>query len=83
MESLRRRAGIAPDENGETLVLYSSRHTFITNAAKAGVSGPVLQDLAGHTDPATTARYTHLAAADLIKAGQRAADLLRPARPGK
>lgn len=83
MQSLRERAGIAPDDNGEQVVLYTNRHTFITNAAKAGVSGPVLQHLAGHTDPATTERYVHLAAADLLKAGQRAADFMRPVKPGK
>jgi integrase len=84
MESLRRRAGIVPDENGEQLVLYSNRHTFITAAASAeGISGPLLQDLAGHTDPSTTKRYAHLANREIQRAGQRVAESLRPRKPGK
>lgn len=84
MDSLRRRAGIEPDENGEQLVLYSNRHTYITAAASAeGISGPMLQQLAGHTDPRTTERYAHLANREIQKAGQRVAESLRPRRPGK
>jgi integrase len=84
MESLRRRAGIAADENGENLVLYSNRHTYITTAASAGgISGPLLQQLAGHNDPRTTARYAHLADRELQKAGQLIAESLRPRRPGR
>jgi integrase len=33
MDSLRTRAGIRPDENGEQLVLYHHRHTYLTAAA--------------------------------------------------
>lgn len=84
MESLRRRAGIAADENGEQLVLYHNRHTFLTAAASAaGISGPMLQDLAGHTDAATTKRYAHLANQEMVRAGQRVADALRPRKPGR
>jgi len=84
MESLRRRAGIEPDENGEQLVLYSNRHTYITAAASAeGISGPMLQQLAGHTDPRTTERYAHLANREILRAGQRVAESLRPRKPGK
>jgi integrase len=84
MESLRRRAGIAPDETGEQLVLYHNRHTYITRAAGAeGISGPLLQQLAGHTDPRTTERYAHLASREIERAGQRVAESLRPRKPGK
>jgi integrase len=84
MESLRRRAGIAPDETGENLVLYSNRHTFITAAASSeGISGPMLQQLAGHTDARTTEKYAHLANREIGKAGQRVAESLRPRKPGK
>lgn len=83
MESLRRRAGITPDENGEQLVLYSNRHTYLTAAASSeGISGPLLQQLAGHTDPRTTERYVHLADRELQKAGHRVAEFLRPRKPG-
>jgi integrase len=84
MDSLRRRAGIAPDENGENLVLYHDRHTFLTAAASnAGISGPLLQQLAGHTDPRMTQKYAHLADREIVRAGQRVAESLRPRRPGK
>src|SRR5262245_3136430 len=84
MESLRRRAGIVADENGENLVLYHHRHTFLTVAASsAGISGPMLQQLAGHTDPRTTERYAHLASRDIHQAGMRVVEGLRPHRPGK
>ena len=84
MDSLRMRAGIAADENGERLVLYHHRHTFLTAAASGqGISGPMLQQLAGHTDPRTTERYAHLANKDINQASQRVADGLRPQRPDK
>jgi integrase len=84
MASLRQRAGIAADENGEKLVLYHHRHTYITAAASAeGISGPLLQQLAGHTDPRTTERYAHLADREMQKAGERVAESLLPHRPGK
>ncbi|HWG47479.1 MAG TPA: tyrosine-type recombinase/integrase [Gemmataceae bacterium] len=84
MESLRRRAGIEPDENGEQLVLYHNRHTYITTAAGSeGISGPLLQQLAGHTDPRTTERYAHLANREIQRAGHRVAESLRLRKPGK
>ena len=84
MDSLRRRAGIVADENGENLVLYHHRHTFLTVAASsAGISGPMLQQLAGHTDPRTTERYAYLANRDIHQAGMRVVEGLRPQRPGK
>lgn len=84
MDSLRKRAGISADENGEALVLYHHRHTFLTKAASSlGISGPMLQQLAGHTDPRTTERYAHLANKDIHQAGLRVAEGLRPQRPGK
>jgi integrase len=84
MDGLRQRAGIVADENGENLVLYHHRHTFLTAAASnEGISGPMLQQLAGHTDPRTTERYAHLANKDIHRAGMRVAEGLRPQRPGK
>jgi integrase len=84
MDSLRNRAGIVADENGEKLVLYHHRHTYLTAAASSqGISGPMLQQLAGHTDPRTTERYAHLANREILQAGVQVADCLRPQRPGK
>jgi integrase len=84
MDSLRKRAGVTADENGEILVLYHHRHTYLTKAAASvGISGPMLQQLAGHTDPRTTERYAHLANKEIHQAGLRVAEGLRPQRSGK
>ncbi len=84
MDSLRKRAGIRPDENGEQLVLYHHRHTYLTAAASIeGISGPLLQQLAGHTDSRMTEKYAHLANREIVRAGQRVAESLRPRKPGK
>lgn len=84
MAVARRRAGLRPDENGESLVLYSNRHTFLTAAAaSANIGGPMLQQLAGHSSPAMTARYVHLANADLYRANVQVAEVLKPQRPSE
>jgi integrase len=85
MRRLRERAGIRPDAQGEEFVLYTNRHTFLTQAATdPTISEPVLMDLAGHTDPRTTKRYTHLADRVVSEAGRRVADALRgQPTPGK
>jgi integrase len=85
MRRLRVRAGVRPDEQGEEFVLYTNRHTFLTHAATdPTISEPVLMDLAGHTNPRTTRRYTHLADQVVSEAGRRVADALwnQAATPG-
>lgn len=77
MRRLRKRAGIGPDHDGEEFVLYTNRHTFITAGADdTSVSRFVLQEVGGHTDPRTTARYIHLAQRSVADAGRRIADRL-------
>lgn len=44
---------------------YCCRHTFITNAVKAGLDQKILQRLVGHVDDETTEGYTHLQVDDL------------------
>lgn len=83
MRRVRERAGIGPDDNGENLVLYSSRHTLLTEAARSGVSGPRLQLLGGWTTSAMTDKYVHLAEQDAYEAGVQAAEGLRRQRSGK
>ena len=57
-----KRAGVRPDADGEEFVLYTSRHTFLTKAgADPTISTFALAEVAGHTDPRTTARYVHAA----------------------
>jgi integrase len=40
--------------------LHDLRHTYASVLASAGLSLPVIGALLGHTQPSTTARYTHL-----------------------
>jgi integrase len=42
------------------LRLHDLRHSYASVLASAGLSLPVIGALLGHTQPATTARYTHL-----------------------
>lgn len=58
MARARKRADI-PKKAGETLVLYSNRHTFGTEAT-GKVTDIELAELMGHTDTKTTRRYVHL-----------------------
>lgn len=68
-ETLREEAGI-PDVR-----LHDLRHGFGAAGAGAGLSLPLVGALLGHSQPATTARYAHVApnplrqAADLVSAG--------------
>jgi integrase len=41
--------------------LHDLRHTFASILASSGRSLPIIGALLGHTQPATTARYAHLA----------------------
>jgi integrase len=74
MRRLRERARIVPDENGETIVLYTARHSYATTAVASGVSDRRLADLMGHTNTRTTGRYVHLAHPDLYKAALEATE---------
>lgn len=56
----------------EDVRLHDLRHTFASIGAGAGLSLPLIGKMLGHTQPATTARYAHLAA-DPVR---RAADLV-------
>ncbi|MBX3026970.1 tyrosine-type recombinase/integrase [bacterium] len=51
--------------------LHDLRHSFASVAAAEGSSLPIIGALLGHTQPATTARYAHLAADPLREAAER------------
>jgi integrase len=55
-----KRAGL-PDD----FCQHDLRHTRITHLIAEGVPQKVVQEIAGHLDPATTDGYTHLATEDL------------------
>jgi integrase len=54
-QDVRARAGLAD------VRLHDLRHSFASVAVAGGASLPVIGALLGHTQPATTARYSHLA----------------------
>lgn len=73
MRRCREKAKIPPDHNGEQLVLYTNRHTYLTNAARSGsISTPLLAELAGHTDIRMTQQYIHTNVTDLHRAAREA-----------
>lgn len=67
-DTLRNRAGLLPDEDGENAVCYSFRHTGATKACAKGLRDRLLADVLGHTKTTTTARYQHLQVGDLQEA---------------
>jgi hypothetical protein len=58
-------------------------HTYLTLLGRSGVDLRTQQELAGHTSPVTTARYSHVRLHDLAGAVDRLPDLLleQPAPP--
>lgn len=53
--AVSKRAGL------EGVRLHDLRHSFASFAAAGGASLPIIGKLLGHTQPSTTARYSHLA----------------------
>jgi integrase len=51
--------------------LHDLRHAFASVAASSGMGLPIIGKMLGHTQAATTARYTHLAS-DPVKAAAAA-----------
>jgi len=77
---LREWLGLARGPGLEDVRLRDLRHSFASVGAGAGLSLPIIGALLGHSQPATTARYAHLAADPLQEAvdlvGRRLADAL-------
>jgi site-specific recombinase XerD len=65
---------IEKEKGGERLVLYSSRHTRITELVVQGLPMKVITDETGHKIPTTTQRYTHLADEFITETVRRAAE---------
>ena len=59
--------------------LHDLRHSWASQAAAAGLSLPIIGAVLGHTEPATTARYSHLANDPLIAAANLVGDKITEA----
>ena len=70
MRRLRARVGLE-QKGGESVVLYSTRHTF-ASAHVGRITDIELADLLGHTDLATTRKYTHVSLQRLREIRRRA-----------
>lgn len=65
-----------------TARLHDLRHTYASVLASAGLSLPVIGALLGHSQPATTARYSHLMDDPLRAATERAGAIVMPSGDG-
>jgi integrase len=78
------RAGI-PRSGPQALRIHDCRHSYASMLVSAGFSLPVIGNLLGHTQPTTTARYSHLftdvTRAATNKVGSQLAGLI--AKPSK
>ena len=62
--------------------IHDLRHTYASILASAGQSLPVIGALLGHTQPATTARYSHLFDDPLREATERVSQAVKAASEG-
>ncbi len=69
-----RKGQINELQHEEKLVLYSNRHTRITELVSQGLPLPVVQHEAGHVRLNTTQKYIHLANQDVANMIRQAAD---------
>lgn len=58
--------------------IHDLRHTYASLLASAGLSLPVIGALLGHSQPATTARYSHLMDDPLRQATERVGAIVAP-----
>lgn len=66
-----------PGHDGPLFVdFHAMRHTFLTLAGRSGIDLRTLQELAGHSTPTLTARYTHVRLHDLAGAVQKLPSVL-------
>ena len=74
---IRKRAGL------DDVRLHDLRHTYASVGAGIGLSLPMIGNLLGHTVPATTQRYAHLAANPMLEAAERIGASLDAAMSGE
>lgn len=69
---MRAKAGI------EDVNIHDLRHTYASILVSSGMSLPIIGALLGHTQPQTTARYTHLFDHPLREATERVSAVVVP-----
>jgi Phage integrase family len=68
--------------NGPLYVdFHALRHTMLTLGGRAGIDLRTLQELAGHSKPELTARYSHRRLEDLAEAMKKLPNFLSHAEP--
>ncbi len=63
--------------------LHDLRHAFASIAASSGLGLPIIGKILGHTQPATTARYAHLASDPVKAAAAAVAEKIASAMVGR
>jgi len=76
-------AAICRKANIKDCRIHDLRHTYASILASAGMSLPVIGALLGHTQPNTTARYSHLFDDPLRQATERVGAVVTAAGNGK
>ena len=76
LRRLAQAAGIAP------FCAHELRHTYASIGVTLGLSLPIVGQLLGHTEWATTQRYAHLAANPVEQATELVGEALRKALGG-
>lgn len=56
--------------------IHDLRHTFASSGVALGQGLPIIGRLLGHSQPQTTARYAHLAAAPALKVADKISEKL-------
>ena len=75
--AIRREAGL------DGLRIHDLRHSFASVGAGTSLGLPIIGKLLGHSQPATTARYTHLDADPLRRAAESIGATIAAAMEGK
>jgi integrase len=76
-------AGVCRKAELEDCRIHDLRHTYASILASAGLSLPVIGALLGHTQPNTTARYSHLFDDPLREATERVGKLIGAVERGQ
>lgn len=76
--SAAKSQGIELDRGLLNVRLHDLRHTYASHLVSSGLALPIVGQLLGHTQPATTARYAHLADDPLREATNRFGAMIDP-----